>query len=71
MVDRADAIAELAPAYAVALRLRDAGAGEDLIALALGVDPEAVPSVLGLADAKLATLMAEVIGPGPGLRTDD
>lgn len=51
-------IGELPLAYAVALRLDRAGASPDLIATALGVEREAVPSVLELAQRKLAERLA-------------
>ncbi len=40
--------------YAVALRLDAVGAGPDLIATALGVEPESVPLLLDVAHRKLA-----------------
>ena len=56
-MDRDRALDELAPALAIALRLRDGGAGDDLIGQALGVDEEAVASLLDVAQAKLAAVM--------------
>lgn len=44
-------------AYATALRLRRAGADHAAIAARLGVAPEAVPTLLRIADAKLAQLL--------------
>ncbi|WP_328407154.1 hypothetical protein [Nocardia sp. NBC_00403] len=42
--------------YAEALRLRAAGVTDEVIAQALGVEADAVGSVLQMAEAKLATL---------------
>jgi DNA-directed RNA polymerase specialized sigma24 family protein len=53
---RARAIERLPTPYAVALRLRDAGTPDDVIAEALGIDLLSLPSLLGLAEAKLATI---------------
>jgi hypothetical protein len=55
--DRFDeAAGELPFAYAAALRLARGGAGEDVIARALGIAPAGVPAALTLAKAKLAEL---------------
>jgi hypothetical protein len=55
--DRFDEAArELPFSYAAALRLARAGAGEDVIAQALGIAPAGVPAALALANAKLAAL---------------
>jgi hypothetical protein len=43
--------------HAVAVRLRDHGCADDVIAIALATDCAAVPGILELADAKLANLM--------------
>jgi DNA-directed RNA polymerase specialized sigma24 family protein len=56
-MDRTEAIELLPPAYAVALRLADAGASDDLIAAGAGVDPTSVPALIRLARAKLAEAM--------------
>jgi DNA-directed RNA polymerase specialized sigma24 family protein len=56
-VNRAAAIKLLPQAYAVALRLRDAGLRPAEIARRLGIAPEAVDSTLELAEAKLARLL--------------
>jgi len=53
---RARAIDRLPAPYAVALRLRDAGATDDVIAEALGIDLLSLPSLLDLAEAKLAAI---------------
>lgn len=56
---RERAIAELPIAHAVALRLRDAGAGEQLTATALAIPRESVRTLLDVADAKLAAIYRE------------
>jgi hypothetical protein len=58
-MDRAEALQLLPEAYARALILRDRGASPDDIAGDLDIVVEAVPSLLRLADAKLARLLAE------------
>jgi len=57
-MDRDRALAELPLAYAVALRLRAAGADDRAIAAALGIDPVGVPSLLEVAEAKLSAELA-------------
>ena len=47
-------MAALPLSYAVALRLQDAGAGSELIGRALGIDEDAVPTLLDVAHRKLA-----------------
>ena len=44
--------------YSEALRLRDAGIAEAVIAEIIGVEPEALPSLIALGEAKLAAAMA-------------
>lgn len=48
-----DEIGKLPLAYAVALRLDAAGASNDVIADALGIEPDAVAGVLDVARRKL------------------
>ena len=55
--DRAEAIGMLPPPYAIALRLRDLGVPDHVVAEALGVDPLSLPPLLDLAEAKLASIM--------------
>jgi DNA-directed RNA polymerase specialized sigma24 family protein len=55
-------LGRLPETYATALRLRERGLNERAIAAELSVEPEAVRALLGLAEAKLAALLA---------RTDD
>ena len=56
-MDSQSALLELATAHAVALRLHEAGAGDDAIAQALGIPVVSVAGVLRIADAKLAALL--------------
>lgn len=44
--------------HAVAVRLHDSGVDDHVIAVALEIDDEQVTTVLGLAHAKLANVMA-------------
>jgi hypothetical protein len=52
-VDRPGQIRQLPLALAVALRLHEAGAGEQLVATALAIEPDEVAPLLDLARAKL------------------
>jgi len=56
-MNREVALATLTPAYAEALRLRDEGADQAVIAARLDLPVEAVPNLLELAQAKLDTLL--------------
>ena len=47
----------LPPPYAIALRLRDLGVPDHVVAEALDVDPLSLPPLLDLAEAKLASIM--------------
>lgn len=58
-MDRDRALAELSIAHAVALRLRDSGAGEQVIAAALAVPVESVRTLIEVAEAKLSALCRE------------
>lgn len=62
---RAEALAHLPPAYSLALRLRDAGVADGLIAECLAVEPEAIRPLFDVAEAKLAALL-EAPPRGPG-----
>jgi hypothetical protein len=53
-VNREQAIGELPLSHAVALRLRDAEADDETIARALGIEPEGIPGLLRVAEAKLS-----------------
>jgi hypothetical protein len=63
---RARAIDRLPTPYAVALRLRDAGAADDVITVALGIDLVALPALLSLAEAKVAAILRLAGGPQTG-----
>jgi DNA-directed RNA polymerase specialized sigma24 family protein len=51
-------MAQLPELHAAALRLRDRGLQDDAIAATLGIEPQAVRSLLQLAEHKLAALQA-------------
>jgi hypothetical protein len=51
---RAQSLKRLPMPYATALRLRDAGIAEELIADCVGVDLDALPTFMQIAQAKLA-----------------
>jgi hypothetical protein len=53
-VRRGDALDQLPLPYATALRLRDAGIEEEVIAECVGVEPAALPTLMVVAEAKLA-----------------
>jgi DNA-directed RNA polymerase specialized sigma24 family protein len=57
-VDRTTAIAALPEAYAVALRLRDENLPDADIATRLGIEIEAVATLIRLAEAKLGGILA-------------
>ena len=57
-VRREAALRQLPDDYARALRLRDEGQSETAIAAALGIDPGAVGTLVTLADAQLARVLA-------------
>lgn len=54
---RAEAIRRLPGAYSLALRLRDAGLTDELIAECLAMQPQALDPLLHVAEAKLATML--------------
>ena len=58
-MDRITAIARLPEPYAIALVLHDRGR-DDIIPECLGVEPEGVPALLELAEAKLGRLLEGV-----------
>lgn len=64
-MDREHAIGELPLSHAVALRLRDAAADDKTIAKALGIDPEGIPALLRIAEAKLSAQLARGAERGP------
>ena len=53
---RAEAIRRLPGAYSLALRLRDAGLTDELIAECLAMQPQALDPLLHVAEATLATI---------------
>jgi DNA-directed RNA polymerase specialized sigma24 family protein len=59
---RAEAMRRLPPAYSLALRLRDAGLADELIAECLAMQREALDPLLQVAEAKLAS----ILGREPG-----
>lgn len=64
-MDRVSALKELSTAHAVALRLRDSGAGDAMIAVALGIPLKGVPTLLEVAVAKLAAVYSAESGDAP------
>jgi len=58
-MERASAIRQLPALHAVAMRLRDDGASEHVIAVALEIEDDEVPLLLDIAEAKLTRLLAE------------
>jgi DNA-directed RNA polymerase specialized sigma24 family protein len=56
-MDRADAVRLLPEKYARALTLRDEGCDNARIAAALGIVPEAIGTLLRVAEAKLQQLL--------------
>jgi hypothetical protein len=56
-LERAEAIRHLPGTYSLALRLREAGLADELIAECLGVEREALEPLLALAEAKLAAIL--------------
>lgn len=65
-VDRSDALRHLPLSYAAALRLKEIGADDSIVAATLDVDEAAVDNLLELARAKLAELLDH---PERGLST--
>jgi hypothetical protein len=55
-ITRDSLLRRLPLAHAVAVRLREAGADDELIAAALDIEPEGVEPLLGIAAAKLRRL---------------
>jgi hypothetical protein len=51
----AESLQRLPLPYATALRLRDAGIADEVIAERVGVDLDALPTFMRVAEAKLAT----------------
>ncbi len=57
-VDRSHALRELPTMHAVALRLRDSGFDDQVVAVVLDIEDVQVPTLLRIAEAKLARLVA-------------
>jgi hypothetical protein len=57
-VDRSSAVRQLPDVHAVAIRLRDGGFGDHVIAVALEIEDAEVSTLLHIADSKLTNLMA-------------
>ena len=58
MPDRRDAaLLRISRLYSLALRLRDAGVCDELIVDCLEIEPEGLPALLVVAEAKLATAL--------------
>ena len=55
--ERAEAMRHLPDTYSLALRLRDAGLDDELIAECLAVEQEALGLLLQVAEAKLAAIL--------------
>ncbi|MBO0872406.1 MAG: hypothetical protein J2P19_03335 [Pseudonocardia sp.] len=53
---RQEGVSRLPRAYSLALRLRDAGVCDELIAECLQVEPEALGTLFELAEAKIAAM---------------
>jgi hypothetical protein len=60
---RAEALLRLPVSYSLALRLRDAGLSQELIAECLGIEPEALGPLLVVAEAKLAAILCQFRQP--------
>jgi hypothetical protein len=56
IADREARLRRLPNPYSLALRLRDAGVDDDLICSYLTLEPEALPTFLRLAEAKLTAV---------------
>jgi hypothetical protein len=57
-VDRSSAVRQLPALHAVAIRLRDEGYDDRVIATALEIDEFNVPMLMNIANSKLTNLMA-------------
>lgn len=59
---RAEVLQRLPLPYATALRLRDASITDDVIAECVGVDLDALPTFMRVAEAKLVAAFQELFG---------
>jgi len=57
-VDRSTAVRQLPALHAVAIRLRDEGLDDHVIAVALELDDDQVPMLMQIAHCKLSSLMS-------------
>jgi hypothetical protein len=57
-MDRSSAIGQLPTAHAVAVRLRDHGFDDHVIAVAIGIGKHEVPILLRIAERKLINLLS-------------
>ena len=57
-MDRSSAIRQLPDLHAAAIRLRDDGFDDHVIAVALGIDDHQVATLMQIANRKLTNLMA-------------
>jgi hypothetical protein len=62
LTERETALRRLPNPYSLALRLRDAGVDDTLICTYLAIQPEALPALLRLAEAKLAAVRPSAAG---------
>jgi hypothetical protein len=67
-VDRSCGIRQLPALHAVAIRLRDDGRSDHIIAVALEIDDDQVPTLLDIAERKLEHLMAPDLDSSPRTR---
>jgi hypothetical protein len=63
---RAESLQRLPLPYATALRMRDAGIADDVIAECVGVDLDALPTFMRVAEAKLAAASQQPLGHSSG-----
>ncbi len=56
-MDRDIAIGRLPLPYAIALRLQGAGVSDTQLAVGLGIEVQAIPTLLNIAEEKLAELL--------------
>lgn len=62
-MDRSSAVRQLPASHAVAIRLRDGGLDDHVIALALELDDDEVPMLMQIAHSKLDRIMALPVLP--------
>lgn len=64
-MDRSAALELVPDRYAYALRMRGEGIADDAIARILAIDPDAVSSLMAIADAKVTEILDDVTAPYP------